>query len=106
MSRKVYDSPAAALDGLLQDGMLIHSGGFGLCGIPAALIEALRDSGAKNVVVKGGARFPGSDAVDVFYDGRDRFTKCMPINIGGRQGVPAGTLLPEVLEILTAQVIP
>ena len=44
--------------------------------------------------------------VDVFYDGRDRFTKCMPINVGGRQGVPAGTLLPEVLEILTAQVIP
>jgi len=30
----------------------------------------------------------------------------MPINIGGRQGVSAGTLLPEVLEILTAQVIP
>ena len=50
----------------------------------------------------------GGDAavVDVFYDGRDRFTKCMPINMGGRQGVPAGTLLPEVLEILTAQVIP
>lgn len=50
----------------------------------------------------------GGDAavVDVFYDGRDRFTKCMPINIGGRHGVPAGTLLPEVLEILTAQVLP
>ena len=51
MSRKVYDSPAAALDGLLQDGMLIHSGGFGLCGIPAALIEAVRDSGAKDLTV-------------------------------------------------------
>lgn len=49
----------------------------------------------------------GGDAavVDVFYDGRDRFTKCMPINVGGRP-VPSGTLLPEVLEILTAQVIP
>ncbi|WP_145139976.1 CoA transferase subunit A [Roseomonas gilardii] len=51
MSRKVYDSPAAALDGLLHDGMLIHSGGFGLCGIPAALIEAVRDSGAKDLTV-------------------------------------------------------
>lgn len=51
MSRKVYDSPAAALDGLLHDGMLIHSGGFGLCGIPAALIEAVRDSGAKGLTV-------------------------------------------------------
>ncbi|MDT8277242.1 CoA transferase subunit A [Roseomonas mucosa] len=51
MSRKVYDSPAAALDGLLHDGMLIHSGGFGLCGIPAALIGAVRDSGAKDLTV-------------------------------------------------------
>ncbi|AWV20879.1 MULTISPECIES: CoA transferase subunit A [Roseomonas] len=51
MSRKVYDSPAAALDGLLHDGMLIHSGGFGLCGIPAALIEAVRDSGVKGLTV-------------------------------------------------------
>ncbi len=31
--------------GLLRDGMTIHSGGFGLCGIPSALIEAIRDSG-------------------------------------------------------------
>jgi len=42
---KVYPSATAALDGLLHDGMLIASGGFGLCGIPEALIAALRDSG-------------------------------------------------------------
>ena len=37
---------ATALDGLLHDGMLLAIGGFGLCGIPEALIEALRAHGA------------------------------------------------------------
>ncbi|MFC0410038.1 CoA transferase subunit A [Roseomonas elaeocarpi] len=51
MSRKVFDTAAAALEGLLHDGMLIHSGGFGLCGIPALLIEALRESGVRDLTV-------------------------------------------------------
>jgi 3-oxoacid CoA-transferase subunit A len=46
---KVYPSAAAALDGVVRDGLLIAVGGFGLCGIPEALIDALRDSGAKNL---------------------------------------------------------
>ena len=46
---KVYPSAAAALDGIVRDGLLIAVGGFGLCGIPEALIDALRDSGAKNL---------------------------------------------------------
>jgi 3-oxoacid CoA-transferase subunit A len=46
---KVFPSAAAALDGVVRDGMLIAVGGFGLCGIPEALIEALKDSGAKNL---------------------------------------------------------
>ncbi len=49
MPKKVYDSPAAALNGLLHDGMTIAVGGFGLCGIPEQLIIALRDSGTKNL---------------------------------------------------------
>jgi 3-oxoacid CoA-transferase subunit A len=49
MSRKLYPDAKAALDGLLRDGMLIHSGGFGLCGIPNLLIEAIRDSGVKDL---------------------------------------------------------
>ena len=49
--RKVYPDARAALDGLLRDGMLIHSGGFGLCGIPGALIEAIRDSGVKDLTI-------------------------------------------------------
>jgi len=46
---KIYPSAAAALDGLVKDGQLIAVGGFGLCGIPEALIAALRDSGVKNL---------------------------------------------------------
>jgi 3-oxoacid CoA-transferase subunit A len=49
--KKVYPDARAALDGLLRDGMTIMSGGFGLCGIPETLIEAVRDSGAKNLTV-------------------------------------------------------
>ena len=47
--KKVYDSAAKALDGLLKDGMLIAAGGFGLCGIPELLISAIRDAGTKNM---------------------------------------------------------
>ncbi len=48
--KKVYADAAAALDGQIKDGMTILAGGFGLCGIPSSLIEALRDTGAKNLV--------------------------------------------------------
>ena len=47
--QKVFDSAGEALDGLLRDGMLIASGGFGLCGIPERLLDAIRDSGVKNL---------------------------------------------------------
>jgi len=49
--RKVYPDATAALAGLLRDGMVIHSGGFGLCGIPAALIDAVRESGVTGLTV-------------------------------------------------------
>jgi len=48
---KVYPDAQAALAGLLRDDMVIMSGGFGLCGIPSALIEAIRDSGAKRLTI-------------------------------------------------------
>jgi 3-oxoacid CoA-transferase subunit A len=51
MSNKIYPDAAAALDGLLHDGMMIMAGGFGLCGIPENLILALRESGVKNITV-------------------------------------------------------
>ena len=46
---KLYPTAAAALDGLLHDGMLIAAGGFGLCGIPERLLEAIQASGVKNL---------------------------------------------------------
>jgi 3-oxoacid CoA-transferase subunit A len=51
MAKKVYPNATAALDGLLSDGMMLMSGGFGLCGIPEALIEAVAKSGVKDLTV-------------------------------------------------------
>ena len=48
---KVFPDAAASLAGLLRDGMTIMSGGFGLCGIPSALIEAIRASGVKDLTI-------------------------------------------------------
>jgi 3-oxoacid CoA-transferase subunit A len=49
MANKVYPDARTALDGLLRDGMHIASGGFGLCGIPELLINAIRDAGTKDL---------------------------------------------------------
>jgi 3-oxoacid CoA-transferase subunit A len=49
MASKVYPSAEAALEGLLRDGLLIASGGFGLCGIPERLIDAIQASGVKDL---------------------------------------------------------
>jgi 3-oxoacid CoA-transferase subunit A len=49
--KKVYPDARAVLADILKDGMLIMSGGFGLCGIPETLILAIRDSGVKNLTV-------------------------------------------------------
>ena len=51
MNSKIYPDPAAALDGLLFDGMTIMSGGFGLSGNPENLIPALKASGVKDLTV-------------------------------------------------------
>jgi 3-oxoacid CoA-transferase subunit A len=49
--KKVYSDAQTALAGLLSDGMVIMSGGFGLCGIPETLIQAIRQSGVRNLTV-------------------------------------------------------
>lgn len=48
---KLYPNAEAALDGLLHDGMTICAGGFGLCGIPERLIDAIRDAGVKDLTI-------------------------------------------------------
>ncbi len=47
--KKLYPDAAAALDGLLRNDMLIASGGFGLCGLPERLLDAIRDSGVNGL---------------------------------------------------------
>jgi 3-oxoacid CoA-transferase subunit A len=49
--KKLYPNAASALDGLLRDDMLIAAGGFGLCGIPERLIDAVVASGVKGLTV-------------------------------------------------------
>jgi 3-oxoacid CoA-transferase subunit A len=48
---KVWPDARSALDGIVRDGMLLAIGGFGLCGVPDALIEALRDSGVRGLTI-------------------------------------------------------
>jgi 3-oxoacid CoA-transferase subunit A len=48
---KLYPDARTALDGAICDGMLLAIGGFGLCGIPEALIQALRETGARNLTI-------------------------------------------------------
>jgi len=48
---KVYPNATAALAGVMKDGMIVMSGGFGLCGIPETLIEAVRQTGVKELTV-------------------------------------------------------
>ena len=47
--KKVYSNASEALEGLLFDGMTVMAGGFGLCGIPENCVNAMRDSGVKNI---------------------------------------------------------
>jgi 3-oxoacid CoA-transferase subunit A len=49
--QKVYPDATAALEGALFDGMTIMAGGFGLCGIPEKLIDAIREAGVKDLTV-------------------------------------------------------
>jgi len=48
---KLWPDARSALEGVVRDGMLLAIGGFGLCGIPEALILALRDTGARNLTI-------------------------------------------------------
>src|SRR3984885_13002660 len=50
-SKKVFPDARAALEGIVKDGMTLMCGGFGVCGIPENLIDALHSSGAKNLTI-------------------------------------------------------
>jgi 3-oxoacid CoA-transferase subunit A len=70
MAQKLYVDAASALEGLLFDGMTIAAGGFGLCGIPETLIDAIRDSGVRDLTI-----ISNNAGVDDFGLGRLLATK-------------------------------
>eukprot|EP01032_Pedospumella_encystans_P033544 gene33544-37911_t len=74
---KVYPDAAAALAGIVQDGQTIAVGGFGLCGIPEALIGALRDSGVKQLTAISNNAGAPTDAIN-FHKKSSQFflTQC------------------------------
>ncbi|MCP3731385.1 CoA transferase subunit A [Sphingomonas sp. MG17] len=63
MANKVYPNAVTAVADQLRDGMTILSGGFGLCGIPDALIEAIRASGVRNLTIV--TNNPGIDGIGI-----------------------------------------
>ena len=52
---KLWPDARTALDGIVKDGMLLAIGGFGLCGVPDALILALRETGVRNLTIASNA---------------------------------------------------
>ncbi len=67
---KIFPSAAEALKDIVRDGQLLAVGGFGLCGIPEALIDALKDTGVKDLTV-----ISNNAGVDGFGLGKLRDTR-------------------------------
>jgi 3-oxoacid CoA-transferase subunit A len=95
--KKVYPDAKAALAGLLNDGMMIMAGGFGLCGIPETLILAIRDSGVKNLTVV--SNNAGIDGVGLGLLLETRQIKKMISSYVGENKTFAAQFLADELEI-------
>ena len=67
---KLYPNARSALDGIVQDGMLLAIGGFGLCGIPEALIEALSQTGARGLTIASNNAGIVGYGIGVLLEGR------------------------------------
>jgi len=63
MADKVYGDPSSALADVLRDSMTILSGGFGVCGIPDSLIDAVRDAGVRDLTIV--TNNPGLDGIGI-----------------------------------------
>src|SRR6202161_1037347 len=94
---KVYADAHSALAGLLKDGMMIMAGGFGLCGIPETLIDAVRDSGVKNITVVSNNCGVDGKGLGVLLDPRQN--KKMIASYVGEKKTFAQQLLANELEI-------
>ncbi len=94
---KVYANATEALAGVLRDGMVIHSGGFGLCGIPSLLIDAIQESGVKGLTVV--SNNAGIDDVGLGKLLRSRQIKKMIASYVGENAEFARQFLAGELEI-------
>src|SRR5215216_4495463 len=70
--KKVHPDARSALAGLLRDGMMIMVGGFGLCGIPVTLIDAIRDAGVKDLTIVSNNCGIDSVGLGVLLDSRQK----------------------------------
>jgi 3-oxoacid CoA-transferase subunit A len=102
---KVYPDAKSALEGLLKDGMMIMSGGFGLCGIAETLSDAIRDSGVKGLTVVSKLFAQQFLAGELELEFNPQGTLAERIRAGGA-GIPAfytktgvGTLIAEGKEV-------
>ena len=69
---KVYPNAKAALEGIVRDNMMVMCGGFGLCGLPEKLIDALMDSGVKGLTcVSNNAGVDGPLVTSTLLEGND-----------------------------------
>jgi len=69
---KLYDNAGHALAGLLFDGMFICAGGFGLCGIPERLIDAILDAGTKDLTIASNGVSSKTDrSRQLIFEGKD-----------------------------------
>ena len=95
MRRKVFNDPDAALEGVCRDGMLIACGGFGLCGMPESLIDALLETGVKDLtVVSNNAGVDGIGLAKLIEAGRIR--KMISSYVGNNKTFEAAYLRGDV----------
>jgi len=95
--RKIYSNAAMALADIVKDGMMVMSGGFGACGIPEVLIDALRLSGVQNLTVV--SNNAGSDGIGLSLLLETRQIKKMISSYVGDNKVFAQQYLAGELEL-------
>jgi 3-oxoacid CoA-transferase len=102
VSNKVYHDAESALHGLLKDGITIAAGGFGLCGIPEKLIQALVDSGIKDLTIVGNNAGVDDFGMGLLLKGR-QVNKVIASYVGENKEFERQVLAGELDLVLTPQ---
>jgi 3-oxoacid CoA-transferase len=102
VSNKVYRDAESALHGLLKDGITIAAGGFGLCGIPEKLIQALVDSGIKDLTIVGNNAGVDDFGMGLLLKGR-QVNKVIASYVGENKEFERQVLAGELDLVLTPQ---